>query len=207
MKKRQPTTNDLVEVMNDLLVPFTAIERTIRLEAGRQRMENDAEHSFVLATLGCALAAEVDPKLDLGKVAQYGLVHDLVEVFAGDTTIWAADEVHATKPAREAAALDEIRRRYDASLPWFSQTIARYERLDEPESCFVYALDKVLPHLAVITADHQPIRQPWEIYLAKEEVNRRKITDSYPALLVYFNDLCQLYAKRPHLFPDVAHKR
>jgi 5'-deoxynucleotidase YfbR-like HD superfamily hydrolase len=193
------STADLLALMSELLVPMASVERTIKLPFDLERWENDAEHSYFLATLGCALAHQLDPELDLGRVSHYALVHDLVEVHAGDTTIWAEQQWLSSKSEREARALKRIQKRFGAVFPWVIETIHAYEKLDEPESCYVYALDKILPHAIITIADHQPLLPTFSAYKEKERVARGKIA-RYPKLLPFFDELCKMYVATPHFF-------
>lgn len=129
---------------------------------------SDAEHSFLLAAIGCAIAEHIDPALDAGKISQYALVHDLVEVYAGDTTIWALAERQATKVAREENALHTIRTKFGQKFPWVERTIKKYELFNEPESCFVYALDKIMPYIVVASVDHQPPSRHAEQFMRRK---------------------------------------
>ncbi len=203
MKHALPTTKDFLTVLDELFIPMTQINRTIKLPFDLERWENDAEHSYFLATLGCALGRELDSELDLGKVSQYALVHDLVEVHAGDTTVWASPAYLESKPAREAEALERIRKRFGGVFPWVTETITAYERLNESESCFVYALDKILPQAIITLADHQPVASTPAAYKAKEVVARSKI-GCYPRLLPYFDALCAIYDARSRYFTQPA---
>lgn len=189
----------LLSLFRELLIPMSGIERTVELPGDVRRSETVAEHSYILATLGCALAHRIDSTLDLGKVAQYGLAHDLVEVYAGDTKVFGPEQELASKPDREAQALRRIEARFGGIYPWLAETIQAYERLDEPESRFVYALDKILPHAIICVTDRHPVQPTWERYQWSERVARKKIGE-YSALLPYFDDLCALFAGRPHYF-------
>ncbi len=191
----------LLMLLRQLVLPAAMIERTMVHPADHQRHENVAEHSFTLGTVACALAATLDSKLNLGQIAQYALVHDLVEVYAGDTTVWASDVELAAKPRREAAALQQIGAEFDATFPWIRQTIVEYERLATVESRFVYALDKILPHAMVVIADHHPVRPSREAYIRSERIARQKISQ-YPDLLPLFEHLCHVFARNPHYFKD-----
>jgi 5'-deoxynucleotidase YfbR-like HD superfamily hydrolase len=175
--------------------------RTIKLEPDSDRFENDAEHSFLLATLGCAIAQTLDPALDLGKVSQYALVHDLVEVYAGDTTIWASDDMHASKAEREEQAMRTIHDRFGSTFPWAGDTIMAYEKFEDPESCFVYALDKIIPYVVMLAVDHQPVAHNLAVYEEKMSVARRKVA-KYPALLDLFEAMDAEYKRRGHFFTD-----
>lgn len=191
--------SDLVRLTADLVVPFAHVFRTVKLHAGSDRFETDVEHSYMLALLGSALAPRIDESINSGRVAHYALVHDLVETHAGDTTIWAAKELHASKPDREHAALMKIKSQFDSAFPWISETIARYERLDEAESCFVYALDKMVPYIVMLAIDYQPFPPSLEVYEAKIGIARAKV-GRYPKLLDYFDELDKSYRGRPHFF-------
>jgi len=193
------SAEDSIGLLANLLIPSATVFRTTKLQPELDRYENDAEHGFLLATLGCAIAQQMSPDLDLGKVSQYALVHDLVEAYAGDTTIWASAEAHASKAEREEEALTLIEKRFGKRFPWIDQTIKKYELFDETESCFVYALDKIIPYIVMAAVDHQPFPPHRELYEEKMAVARKKIT-RYPELLELFEDLDADYKRRPHFF-------
>ena len=72
------------------------------------RRENDAEHSWHLGVMAIVLAEHAaDPQLDLARVVKMVLVHDIVEIDAGDT--FAYDDVGALdKAKREQAAAQRL---------------------------------------------------------------------------------------------------
>lgn len=137
---------DTLIALGEMSLVFSLVERgTAHLDG--KTPESDADHTVMLGLIGCAVAARYFPRLDVGLVAQFALVHDLCEVYAGDThtlrTLSA--EAKAAKEEREHAAYLRIAAEFGQSLPWVHQMIARYETLGEPESRFVKALDKLLP--------------------------------------------------------------
>jgi putative hydrolase of HD superfamily len=73
----------------------------------RSRPETDAEHSWQIALMAVLLADYADPPVDLHHVVVMLLVHDLVEIDAGDTFIYD-DEALATQPERELKAAERI---------------------------------------------------------------------------------------------------
>lgn len=107
------------------------------------RMENDVEHSYQLAMTAWFLVEKSDLDLDIAKVIRYALVHDLVEVFAGDTPFM--DKSHITKPKRESDALNKIKRLFGNDFEQLHSTIEQYEKRDDEESLFINALDKTIP--------------------------------------------------------------
>jgi 5'-deoxynucleotidase YfbR-like HD superfamily hydrolase len=142
-----PSSSQILDLVENVILPFHEIKRQHRLPIGRRRLENDVEHSWTVSILACALAPHIDPQLDTGKISQFALVHDVVEVFAGDTKHFSATPGHkATKTEREQAALARLKQDYPA-FSWLSDTIAAYETFDSAEAQFVYAIDK---YIAVI---------------------------------------------------------
>lgn len=129
---------------------FGRTERATFHEDG-VRVETDTDHTVMLGLAACALAAE-HGDLDIGAVAQFALVHDLVEAYAGDTPTLQllTDAAKADKRARESAAHDRIIAEFGEVMPWIDQTIDEYERQQWPEARFVRALDKVMPKLTHI---------------------------------------------------------
>ena len=82
------------------------ISRQTYLSDG-SRKENDTEHSWHLALMAVLLSEYANENVDLLRVITMVLVHDIVELDAGDT--YAYDDAgNATKREREVAAADRI---------------------------------------------------------------------------------------------------
>ena len=74
---------------------------------GRDEKENDAEHSWHLAMIAMLLSEYANEKVDVLHVMSMVLIHDLVEIDAGDT--YAYDDAGTkTKAKRELAAADRL---------------------------------------------------------------------------------------------------
>lgn len=83
----------------------TIIRRTLLIDGSRR--ENDAEHSWHIAILAMILQEYASKPINIDKVVKMCLVHDLVEVYAGDT--FAYDAVgNTTKLQRETQAADKL---------------------------------------------------------------------------------------------------
>ena len=81
------------------------LRRTLIVDGSRR--ENDAEHSWHLAMLAMVLEEYSEREINISRVVRMCLVHDLVEVYAGDT--FAYDEKgYEDKLARETAAADKL---------------------------------------------------------------------------------------------------
>ncbi|HET8581531.1 MAG TPA: HD domain-containing protein [Candidatus Paceibacterota bacterium] len=126
------------------------VERVARIP-GETRRANMVEHSWQVAMAAWYVMDTQHLALDRERVLAYALCHDIVEAYAGDTYIY--DEAcRETKEERERAA----RERIAADHPEFSsliETMAAYERRDDEESRFVYALDKMMDPLNIYMED------------------------------------------------------
>lgn len=109
------------------------------------RKENDAEHSWHLALMVCILSEYSNEKIDIAKTMFMVLIHDIVEIDAGDT--YAYDEVaNLSKRDRELKAAARI----FGMLPEEQAVYARslWDEFEEgitPEAKFANTLDKVQP--------------------------------------------------------------
>ena len=117
------------------------------LIADGSRRENDAEHSWHLALFAVVLAEHGPAELDLARVIKMVLVHDLVEIDAGDTYCYDPAAC-ATQRDREVAAAERI----FALLPPDQRDELRelweeFEAKDTAESRFAAALDRLQPVL------------------------------------------------------------
>jgi 5'-deoxynucleotidase YfbR-like HD superfamily hydrolase len=131
-----------------LVVQFASVERAPRYPSGRR--ENDSEHSFHLALSAVELAAGFYPELDIGLVAQFSLIHDFPETYAGDTwTIGISDEERVKKELAEKKATEKL---LGELPPHLAQLLKRYEQQTEPEARFVRFVDKLTPSVINIMA-------------------------------------------------------
>ena len=122
------------------------MERRTTIVGGGRR-ENSAEHSWHLALFALVLAEHADEPVDVARVVTMLLLHDLVEVDAGDTFIYDEDGL-ASKAEREAAAADRL----FGLLPDDQGTGLRalweeFEARQTPDARFAAALDRLQPVL------------------------------------------------------------
>ena len=115
------------------------------LLADGSRNENSAEHSWHLAMVAIAMAPHAAEPVDIERVIRILLVHDIVEVDAGDIDIYDV-EARKAKEAEEIAAADRI----FALLPEPQAGELRalwdeYEARTTPEARFAYACDRLQP--------------------------------------------------------------
>lgn len=128
----------------ELALAFGRVNRATLHEDGT-RPETDTDHTVMLGLVGCELAP---PDLDRLKIAAYALVHDLVEVHAGDTqTLGASAAVLEDKAAREERARERLKAQLGGTASWVWRTLEEYEAQKVPEARYVRLMDKVLPKL------------------------------------------------------------
>jgi putative hydrolases of HD superfamily len=124
---------------------FQHIQRKVFV-VGEDRRENDLEHSGQLALVGWYLVSSNKLSLDIDKVIKYALIHDLVEVYAGDVYFYSLNR--KDKEEKEHKARIKIEEEFSEFTDLHREIQAYEKRVDE-ESKFVYALDKLLPILNI----------------------------------------------------------
>lgn len=111
------------------------------------RHENSAEHSWHLALMALVLAERANEPVNLSRVLKMLLVHDIVEIDAGDTFCYDMVGV-GDQAARETLAAERIY----GLLPDEQETELRelwqeFEARNTPEARFAAALDRLMPIL------------------------------------------------------------
>ena len=111
------------------------------------RKENDAEHSWHLALMAVLLKEYSNEEVDLAKVIPMVLIHDLVEIDAGDTYAYDA-EANKTKDEREHKAAERIY----GLLPedqgkMLMDLWLEFEAYETPEARFAHVMDNFQPLL------------------------------------------------------------
>ncbi len=192
----QPDVHRLVELQK-LLSDFTQIERSVhRDHLGQYVKENDTEHSYNLAMTAWYLSAWF-PHLNKDLLIRYGLVHDLVEVYAGDTYIYGTKEAIASKHAREAEAQKRLEKEWK-DFPDMLASIEAYETKKDAEAKFVYALDKLMPIMLVYLHDGYSWREAKVTLKMLHEAKIAKISLS-PEILPYFEQIHAFLLEHPEL--------
>ena len=113
--------------------------------SGNGRNENDAEHAWHMAIMAYILREYANEDVDITKVMLMCLIHDIVEIDAGDT--YAYDEERLkTQKAREEAAKERI----FSLLPddQKEELIALFDEFEEnqtPEAKYSHAMDNMQP--------------------------------------------------------------
>ena len=115
--------------------------------SGHGRSENDAEHAWHMAVMAYVLREYANEEVDIAKVMLMCLIHDIVEIDAGDTYAYDEEGLR-TQKAREDAAKERI----FSILPedQKSELVAVFDEFEEyrtAEARFAHAMDNLQPLL------------------------------------------------------------
>ena len=115
--------------------------------SGHGRNENDAEHAWHMAIMAYLLKEYSNEPVDIGKVMLMCLIHDIVEIDAGDTYAYDAENLK-TQKSREDAAKERIfsilpEEQKDELIKLFDE----FEEFETAESKFAHAMDNLQPLL------------------------------------------------------------
>jgi len=109
------------------------------------RKENDAEHSWHIAVMAMVLHEYSNLPIDLCKVIKMLLIHDLVEIYAGDTFCYD-EEGNETKEERELKAADKLFNMLDEDKGKELRSLwAEFEERKTNEAIFAAAMDRLQP--------------------------------------------------------------
>lgn len=160
-----------------------------------QRKEGDAEHAWHLAIMALILSEHSNEGIDVLRTMAMVLIHDLVEVDAGDT--YAYDEgAKATQKERELAAADRI----FGLLPEDQGTKMRalweeFEALKTPEAKFARTLDCVQP----LMLNHASGGRSWREHgVKKSQIMKRNAVTADGSQVIWD------YARETMLEPHVG---
>lgn len=172
-----------------LVFRFAKVDRVTLHEDG-ETPESDTDHTVMLSICSCSLAQKLYPNLDIGKVSQFSIIHDLVEAYAGDTNSFNLSmQGKKEKEDREKLAYEKIKSQFGNVYPWISDTIEEYESLQSDEAQFVKMVDKIMTKLT-----H---RMNTGAYLKKEKKTKDETEMHYNNQT---RDLEKKYGKK---FPEV----
>lgn len=115
--------------------------------SGHGRRENDAEHAWHMAIMAYLLREYANEAVDIGKVMLMCLIHDVVEIEAGDTYAYDAAGL-ATQKEREEAAKVKLYSMLPADqAAELMALFDEFEAWETPESRFAHAMDNLQPLL------------------------------------------------------------
>lgn len=141
-------TNDLLKQVAFIkeIDKLKYIQRRTRLFQS-DRHENDAEHSWHLAMMALVLAGHSDKPVNILKVVQMVLIHDLVEIDAGDTFIYDTSKNHTNTDEELLAAKRIFGLLPEKQAQEFIAIWEEFEAGNTDEAKFARAMDRFEPLL------------------------------------------------------------
>lgn len=186
---REPHTASIFDGFDDdlaarlrFVLELDALKTVLRRSrlADGSRLENTAEHSWHLAVMALVLAPYAGEPVDVSRVVAMLLVHDVVEIDAGDAFLYDAE-------ARQQQAVDEERaadRLYGLLPDQGAELRALWEEFEARETAdarFARAIDRLEPVL-LNHANHGELWREHGIVAEQVRTVNRLIDDGAPAL-------------------------
>ena len=194
---------DRLQKQMEFIVEVDKVKKIMRQTylSDASRKEDDAEHSWHLALMAVLLKEYSNEEVDLTKVIPMVLIHDLVEIDAGDTYAYSGESAAVTE-ARERKAAERV----FGILPEDQGKVFRdlweeFEAYQTPEAKFAHVLDNCQPMLlndasnGLSWTEHQ-VRKS-QIYKRNEHTaeGSRKIWN-------YMQSLIQKHIELGHVIDD-----
>lgn len=164
-----------------------------------ERRENDAEHSWHLAMMAMLLEEYSDKPVNISHVLKMTLVHDLVEIYAGDTFAYDI-EGNKDKEERENKAAEKLFSMLpDDQKDLIMSLWKEFDALETDDSLFANAMDRFQPFLSnVMTSGHT-----WKIgKVTKEKILSRMdpIRIATPSLWPYILDTVEQLHQKGYIY-------
>jgi putative hydrolase of HD superfamily len=167
---------------------------------GADRPENSAEHSWHVAVMAVLLAEHANEPVDVARVVRMLLIHNVVEVDAGDTYVYDTAGAEA-KAEREVRAADRV-----FGMPPEDQgreLRALWEEFEEgrtAEARFAAALDRLMPVLHNVHTEGRSWREHG-ITADRVIARNARMSEGSEALWEYARSLIEDAVEKGHLAP------
>jgi len=115
--------------------------------SGNGRAENDAEHAWHMAVMAYVLREYSNEPIDISRVMIMCLIHDLVEIDAGDTYAYDAEALKSQKEREDAAKERIFSILPDDQKQELMGLFDEFEANETPEAKFAHAMDNIQPLL------------------------------------------------------------
>lgn len=179
-----------------------SVYRKALIKCDNNRFENSAEHSWHIALMAQVLKDYAEEPVDISRVVSMLLIHDIVEIDAGDTFAFAPQQDLDAQGDKELQAAKRI----FGLLPeaQYQQMLAlwlEFEQAQTTDARFAKAMDRVLPLLQNIVNQGGSWAQH---AVRKSQVIQRNqyLQDMAPRLWVYVSEQIDLAAERGWLIDN-----
>ena len=165
----------------------------------RSRLENAAEHSWHVALTALVFFDSAPARgMDLPRILKMLLVHDLVEIDAGDVLCYHTEQIPAQKEMEQKAAERIFSLLAGGQGHKLRQLWQEFESQETPEACFANAVDRLQPLLQAIRTEGETWRRHG---ISKDQVVQRMqpIRTALPHLWGYVMEMIDNAAEKGHL--------
>lgn len=141
---------DKLKKQMDFLIEISKMKsiyrQSVYFEDGKLKRENDAEHSWHMCMYAMVLEEYAPKGTDISKCIKMMLIHDLVEIYAGDTYLYD-EKGYEDKEEREQAAADKLYAMLDEKGEELKALWYEFEAGESLEAQFANTLDRLQPLL------------------------------------------------------------
>ena len=174
----------------DFLIETDKLKNILRRNyiSDGSRRENDAEHSWFFSLAAIILSEYSNAPLNINKVIKMAIIHDIMEVYAGDTFIYD-ERAKKTQKERERTASEKI----FGLLPedqnkYFSELWDEFEDNKTDESKFAKSIDRIVAILLNLKSNGKAWKEHKIEYSMVYEISS-KIADGSSTLWLYIKDM------------------
>jgi putative hydrolases of HD superfamily len=174
----------------EFIVEIDKVKQILRqnLVISTRKNENDAEHSWHMAVMAMVLSEYAADEVNLLRVIKMVLIHDLVEIDAGDTFCYD-EAANLDKEQREKRAAERIFNLLPSDQAQEIWELWReFEELNTPEARFAACLDRLQPLILNYHTNGHTWQKPG---VTKEKVLQRNLVakENAPLLWEYINEI------------------
>lgn len=128
------------------LEKLKSVYRKTWIPCDNNRNENTAEHSWQVALVANILSEYASVEINIAHVTKMLLLHDIVEIYAGDTFAFATNAVLAEQQVNELKALDRLLNLLPKDQErHFKDIWVEYEEAKTNDAKFANAIDRIVP--------------------------------------------------------------
>ncbi len=178
-----------IEQQMDFLIETEKLKDIFRqslIPSGRH--ENDAEHSWSLCMYAIVLSEYADEGTDMLKCLKMLLIHDIVEIYAGDTFLYDA-KANEDKAARESKAADKIFSMLNEQGEELRCLWEEFDKNQSKEARFANIMDRFQP----VILNYMAEGKPWKEHGVKKsqvlKMGEEKVLKAAPPIKDYYIDL------------------
>lgn len=142
---RNEDVNKILKFTAEIDKMTSVLRRTMLID--KSRRENDAEHSWHIAVMAILFEKFAPTGTDISRAVKMCVVHDLVEIYAGDTFAYDING-NKSKAEREAKAADKLFGMLpedvgkEIRLLW-----EEFDRMETPDAKYAACMDRIQPYL------------------------------------------------------------